>query len=105
MKPLILPEAETLLEGSDSYVPSPFRAPVFLLICVLIRSFGVVIAAGWVGTDSWALHHGFISVTPLQASFAEPEEEAMRFGSEAAAAADAGGEEQVEGRVKGQWKM
>ncbi|KAJ9102484.1 hypothetical protein QFC21_002884 [Naganishia friedmannii] len=65
MKPLILPEAETLLEGSDS----------------------------------WALHHGFISVTPLQASFAEPEEEAMRFGSEVSTGAAADGE------VKGQWKM
>ncbi|KAJ9125879.1 hypothetical protein QFC24_002663 [Naganishia onofrii] len=68
MKPLILPEAETLLEGSDS----------------------------------WALHHGFISVTPLQASFAEPEEEAMRFGSEVSAGPANG---QGEGTVKGQWKM
>ncbi|KAJ9121688.1 hypothetical protein QFC22_002308 [Naganishia vaughanmartiniae] len=70
MKPLILPEAETLLEGSDS----------------------------------WALHHGFISVTPLQASFAEPEEEAMRFGSEVSAVVG-DGEGQGRQGVKGQWKM
>lgn len=30
----------------------------------------------------WALHYGYISVTPMQASFAEPGVDSMRFGSE-----------------------
>ncbi|KAI5453223.1 hypothetical protein NCC49_006248 [Naganishia albida] len=70
MKPLILPEAETLLEG----------------------------------TDSWALHHGCISVTPLQASYAEPAEDSMCFGSEVGA----NGRQQAEGRKDGfkdEWRL
>lgn len=34
------------------------------------------------GTDAWAVHHGKISVTPLRASFAEPEKESMSFKGE-----------------------
>ncbi|GHJ87738.1 hypothetical protein NliqN6_4140 [Naganishia liquefaciens] len=68
MKPLILPEEETLLEG----------------------------------TDSWALHHGYISVTPLQASYAEPDEESMCFGSEVGA--NRAPERNGEGK-KGVWKL
>jgi len=29
------------------------------------------------GTDTWALHNGYASVTPLRAAFAEPDDEAL----------------------------
>lgn len=49
------------------------------------------------GTDSWALFHGAISVTPLQASFAEGPDESMRFGSQSTSP------QQQAGKLKGQW--
>ncbi|KAH8084632.1 putative cytoplasm protein [Filobasidium floriforme] len=50
------------------------------------------------GTDSWALFHGAVSVTPLQASFAEAPPESFRFGSESETPATGSGE------MVGQWK-
>ncbi|KZT52837.1 sure-like protein [Calocera cornea HHB12733] len=35
------------------------------------------------GTDTWALHHGFASVTPLRAAFAEPGAESLALAGEA----------------------
>ncbi|KZO90315.1 sure-like protein [Calocera viscosa TUFC12733] len=34
------------------------------------------------GTDTWALHHGFASVTPLRAAFAEPGAESLALAGE-----------------------
>lgn len=92
MKPLILPEEETLLEGTDSYV-SLLHNPFHILTFSSSRR--------------WALHHGYISVTPLQASYAEPAEDSMCFGSEVGAGRAEGAASNGEGKKaeKGEWKL
>lgn len=91
MKPLILPEEETLLEGTDSYVS--------LALAPRTRTD--------LSCRRWALHHGYISVTPLQASYAEPAEDSMCFGSEVGSARVEGAESNGEGKKagKGEWKL
>ena len=83
MKRLIFPEEDELIEGTDSYVFPMLGQPSFYadLASVIYR---------------WALFHGCVSVTPLQASFAEPPPESYMFGSQSHKPAE-------EGKLIGQW--